>query len=57
VQGRYFVPFAFIAAFAFSNSLLSRGTFDLFLKLACSLFVVSAHICVFFVLARAAGTI
>lgn len=57
VQGRYFVPLAVLAAFAFSNSLLSRAPFDLFCKLACSLFVVSAHICTFFVLARAAGKI
>ena len=57
VQGRYLIPLAFVAAFAFSNSLLSRRPFDLLLKLACSLFVVSAHLCVFFVLARAAGKI
>jgi uncharacterized membrane protein len=57
VQGRYFVPFAFAAAFAFSNSLLSRAPFDLLCKLVCSLFVVSAHLCTFFVLARAAGKI
>lgn len=57
VQGRYFIPFAFVAAFAFSNSLLSRAPFDLFCKLACSLFVVSAHICAFVVLARAAGKV
>jgi hypothetical protein len=57
VQGRYFVPFAVVAAFAFSNSLLSRAPFDLLCKLACSMFVMSAHICAFFVLARAAGKI
>jgi uncharacterized membrane protein len=57
VQGRYFVPFAFIAAFAFSNSLLCRAPFDLLCKLACSLFVLSAHLCAFFVLARASGKI
>lgn len=57
VQGRYFIPLTLLAAFAFSNSLLSRAPFDLLCKLACSLFVVSAHICAFFVLARAAGKI
>ena len=57
VQGRYFIPLALVAAFAFSNSLLSRAPFELLCKLACSLFVVSAHICAFFVLARAAGKI
>lgn len=57
VQGRYFVPFAFVAAFAFSNSLLRRASINLLYKLACSLFVVSAHICAFLVLAHAAGKI
>ena len=57
VQGRYLIPLALLAAFAFSNSLLSRPPFDLLLKLACSLFVVSAHLCAYFVLARAAGKI
>jgi uncharacterized membrane protein len=57
VQGRYLTPLAIIAAFAFSNSLLSRPPFELFIKLACSLFVVAAHICAFFVLARAAGKV
>ena len=57
VQGRYFVPLMLIAAFAFSNSLLSRAPFDFLCKLGCSLFVASAHICTFFVLARAAGKI
>jgi len=57
VQGRYFIPFAFVAAFAFSNSALRRARFELLCKLACSLLVVSAHICTFFILARAAGKI
>jgi uncharacterized membrane protein len=57
LQGRYFVPFGFVAAFAFSNSLISRASINLLCKLACSLFVVSAHICAFLVLARAAGKI
>lgn len=57
VQGRYFIPLALLTAFAFSNSLLSRRPFDVLCKLACSLFVVSAHICAFFVLVRAAGKI
>lgn len=57
VQGRYFVPLVFLAACALSNSLLSRPRFELVCTLACSLFVVSAHICAFFVLARAAGKI
>jgi uncharacterized membrane protein len=55
VQGRYFTSLAVVAAFAFSNSLLSRPPFDLLGKLACLLFVASAHICAFLTLARAAG--
>jgi uncharacterized membrane protein len=57
VQGRYFVPFALVAVFAVSNSFLRRDSFVPFCKLACSLFVLSAHFCVFFTLARAAGKI
>jgi len=57
VQGRYFTPLALTAAFAFSNSRLSRPSFELPGKIACLLFVPSAHICAFFVLARAAGKI
>jgi uncharacterized membrane protein len=57
VQGRYFVPFAFVAAFAFSNSLLNHRQFKLFARVACSALVVSAHLCTYFVLARAAGGI
>ncbi|MEY2490967.1 MAG: hypothetical protein QOC70_2909, partial [Verrucomicrobiota bacterium] len=57
VQGRYFTPLALTAAFAFSNSLLSRPTFEFLCKIGCSLFVASAHLCAFFVLARAAGKI
>jgi uncharacterized membrane protein len=57
VQGRYLIPLALLVAFAFSNSLLSRPPFDILLKLTCSLFVVSAHLGAFFVLARAAGKI
>jgi uncharacterized membrane protein len=57
VQGRYLTPLAVMAVFAFSNSRLSRPPFELLCKLGCLLFVVSAHICAFFVLARAAGKI
>jgi uncharacterized membrane protein len=57
VYGRYFVPFAFVATFAFSNSLLNRRQFEPLAKIACSAFVVSAHLCTFFVLARVAGKI
>jgi uncharacterized membrane protein len=57
VQGRYFTPLALTAAFAFSNPRLSRPPFELPIRLACLLFVASAHLCVFFVLARAAGKI
>jgi uncharacterized membrane protein len=57
VQGRYFTPFVLAAAFGFSNSLLSRPPVELLCKIACSLFVLSAHICTFFVLARAGGKI
>jgi uncharacterized membrane protein len=57
VQGRYFVPFALVAVFAASNSFLRRDSFVPLCKLACSLFVLSAHFCVFFTLARAAGKI
>ena len=57
VQGRYFTPFAAVAAFALSNSLLNRPSFELFCKLVCSLFVVSAHTCAFLILARAAGKV
>jgi uncharacterized membrane protein len=57
VQGRYFVPFAAVAAFALSNTLLSRPAFDRFCKLACAAFVVAAHLSTLFVLAAAAGKI
>jgi uncharacterized membrane protein len=57
VQGRYFTPLAVTAAFAFSNARLSRPPFELPVKLAGLLFVASAHLGVFFVLARAAGKI
>jgi len=57
VQGRYFTPFAAVATYALSNSLLSRAPFDLLCKLVCSLFVLSAHICALFTVARAAGKI
>ncbi|MDP9003210.1 MAG: DUF2142 domain-containing protein [Verrucomicrobiota bacterium] len=57
IQGRYFVPFAFVAVFAVSSSFLRRAPFDLLCKLGCSLFVVSAHVGVYFTLARAAGKI
>jgi uncharacterized membrane protein len=57
VQGRYFTPFAAVAAFALSNSLLNRPSFELFCKLVCSLFVLSAHTCAFLILARAAGKV
>jgi uncharacterized membrane protein len=55
VYGRYFVPFAFLAAFAFSNSLLNRPQFEPVARLACSALVVSAHLCTFYVLAKVAG--
>jgi hypothetical protein len=57
VQGRYFVPFAFVAAFAFSNALLNQRQFKLFAMVACSALVVSAHFCTYFALARAAGRV
>jgi uncharacterized membrane protein len=57
VQGRYFTPFAFVAAFAFSSSLLNRKQFEALAKLICLAFVLSAHLCTFFVLARVAGRI
>jgi uncharacterized membrane protein len=57
VQGRYFVPLAVLAAFAFSNSPFRQSSFDLLGKFACALFIASAHLCTYFVLARAAGRI
>jgi len=57
MQGRYFVPFAFVVVFAVTNSLLRRESFVLLCKVVCPLFVLSAHLCVFFTLARAAGKI
>lgn len=57
VQGRYFTPLAVMAAFAFSNSLLCRPPFALLCKLASSLFIASAHLSAFYVLAQAAGKI
>jgi hypothetical protein len=57
VQGRYFVPFAAVAAFALSNTILNRPPVERFCKVAGAVFVVTAHLCTFFVLARAAGKI
>lgn len=55
VQGRYFAPLAFLAAFASSNSTMSRPRFEFFFKLGCVAFLASAHLGAFFALARAAG--
>ena len=55
VQGRYFAPLAFIAAFASSNSAMSRPRFEFSFKLGCVVFLASAHFGAFFALARAAG--
>ena len=54
-QGRYFVPLAFLTAFAFSNPLLNRPQLEVAAKLACAALVVTAHLCTFRVLAQAAG--
>jgi uncharacterized membrane protein len=56
VQGRYFTPLAVAAAFVFSNARLSRWSLEFPVRLACFLFVAAAHLSVYFVLARAAGT-
>jgi uncharacterized membrane protein len=57
IQGRYFTPLAVLAAFAFSNSLLSRPLIEPVYKLGCLLFVVSAHCGSVFAVARASGKI
>jgi hypothetical protein len=57
VQGRYFTPFAFLTAFAFSNSLLNRKDVETAARIACAALVIGAHLCAFFVLARVAGKI
>lgn len=55
VQGRYFVPFAFLAAFAVSTCVLNQKRLDMLRAIGCTLFVIGAHLCTYFVLARAAG--
>jgi uncharacterized membrane protein len=57
VQGRYFTALAVLAAFAFSNSLLSRPSFERIFKWGCLLFGVSAHCGALFAVARASGKI
>jgi uncharacterized membrane protein len=57
VQGRYFAPVAFVAAFAFSNSKANRPQLEWFFKLACVAFLICAHFGAFVALARAAGKI
>jgi uncharacterized membrane protein len=57
VQGRYFTPLAVLAAFAFSNSLLSRPAIERLFKLGCLLFGISAHCGALFAVARASGKI
>jgi uncharacterized membrane protein len=57
IQGRYFVPLAFLAAFAVSNSFLNRREFELVGRFAFAAFILSAHLCTFIVLARVAGRI
>jgi uncharacterized membrane protein len=57
VQGRYFTPLAVLTAFAFSNSLLTRPSFERVYKLGALLFAISAHCGALFALARASGKI
>lgn len=57
VQGRYFTALAVLAAFAFSNSLLSRPSFERAFKLGCLLFAIGAHCGALFAVARASGKI
>jgi uncharacterized membrane protein len=57
VQGRYFTPLAVLAAFAFSNSLLTRPPFERFYKLGVLFFAISAHCAALFAVARASGKI
>jgi uncharacterized membrane protein len=57
VQGRYFTPLAVLAAFAFSNSLLTRPSFERVYKLGALLFAISAHCAALFAVGRASGKI
>lgn len=57
VQGRYFTPLAFVAVFAFSNSLLTRSRIGARLCAASLAFALVAHFGAYFALARAAGRI
>ena len=57
VQGRYFTPLAVLAAFAFSNSLLTRPSFERVYKLGILLFAISAHCAALFAVAHASGKI
>lgn len=57
VQGRYFTPLVVLAAFAFSNSLLTRPAFERVYKLGALLFAISAHCGALFAVARASGKI
>lgn len=57
VQGRYFVALAFVAAFAYSNSLLSGRWWTVPAAAASWLFVGASHIAAWWALARAAGKI
>jgi uncharacterized membrane protein len=57
VQGRYFTPLAVLAAFAFSNSLLTRPAVESVYKLGCLLFGISANCAALFAVARASGKI
>lgn len=57
VQGRYFTPLAVVAAFAFSNSLLTRPATEVVFKLCFLVFAVSAHCGALFAVARASGKI
>jgi uncharacterized membrane protein len=57
VQGRYFTPLAVLAAFAFSNSWLTRPAVEPVFKFGCLLLGFSAHCGALFAVARAAGRI
>jgi uncharacterized membrane protein len=57
VQGRYFVPPAVLAAFAFSNSLLTKPWSERIYKVGCLLFAICAHGGALFAVARASGNV
>ena len=57
VQGRYFTPLAVLAAFAFSNSLLTRPSFERVYKVGALFFAISAHCGALCAVARASGKI